>query len=308
MTAATLSMMPKKEAMNALRAGSLAFDMGSVSFSVQARASRLLPFLYDQYRDCPVSSQPSLTHFNVKLDAPTMLRRYIKPQIMPFHTGFTGLLPLPLSMAALSLEMGLNLHVALGTMRHLLLHASVVADKDDQAVLMPATSGGGKSTLAGLMMEQGYRLLSDEFGIINPETSMLNAFPRPVSLKNESISVITAAAGRKSMSETFMDTPKGDIAYRRPRVEDFDKRHVPAQAKMIVFPEYTPKAADGGTVTKLKATDCLLRMIPGSTNYKMLGEQGFDCLLGLAEKTPAYAISYNSTEDSMALMRSLGVL
>ena len=49
-----------------------------------------------------------------------------------------GALPLPLSMGLLAAEMGMNLQVALGWRRHLLLHASAVA-KDGRALIM---SGG----------------------------------------------------------------------------------------------------------------------------------------------------------------------
>jgi hypothetical protein len=106
-------------------------------------------------------------------------------------------LPLPLSMGLLAAEMGMNLQVALGWRRHMLLHASAVA-KDGCAVILSGESGSGKSTLAALLGEDDWRLMGDEFTLIDPATGDALAFPRAVSLKNEAIGEIAARvdAGR----------------------------------------------------------------------------------------------------------------
>src|SRR3546814_1610056 len=65
--------------------------------------------------------------------------------------------------------MGMNLQVALGWRRHLLLHASAVA-KDGRALIMSGESGSGKSTLAALLGEGDWRLMGDEFTLIDPRS------------------------------------------------------------------------------------------------------------------------------------------
>jgi len=76
--------------------------------------------------------------------------------------------------------------MALGQRRYLLLHASVV-ERDGRALLMTGISGAGKSTLAALLGARGWRLMGDEFALVDPKTGMIHAFPRLVSLKNDAI-------------------------------------------------------------------------------------------------------------------------
>src|SRR3546814_5797143 len=122
-------------------------------------------------------------------------RRWLRPSVQ-IGGDFFGpdALPLPLSMGLLAAEMGMNLQVALGWRRHLLLHASAVA-KDGRALVLSGVSGSGKSTLAALLGENGWRLMGDEFTLIAPDSGDALAFPRAVSLKNE------AKIGRASCRE-----------------------------------------------------------------------------------------------------------
>src|SRR3546814_13237314 len=81
--------------------------------------------------------------------------------------------------------MGMNLQMALGQKRYLLLHASTV-EKDGRALLMTGHSGSGKSTLAAILGERGWRLMGDEFALLDPEDGRLYAFPRAVRLQHSS--------------------------------------------------------------------------------------------------------------------------
>src|SRR3546814_19249776 len=64
--------------------------------------------------------------------------------------------PLPLAQGLLAAEMGMNLQMALGWRRHVLLHASCV-EKNGRALAMTGASGSGKSPLAAMMGERGWR-------------------------------------------------------------------------------------------------------------------------------------------------------
>src|SRR3546814_11432827 len=74
--------------------------------------------------------------------------------------------PLPLAQGLLAAEMGMNLQMALGWRRHVLLHASCV-EKNGRALVMTGASGSGKSTLAAMLGERGWRLMGDEFALLD---------------------------------------------------------------------------------------------------------------------------------------------
>src|SRR3546814_8160307 len=93
-------------------------------------------------------------------------RRWFRPSI--FITGDHGLAdaaPMSLAHGLLAAEMGMNLQMALGWRRHLLLHASSV-EKNGRALVMTGESGSGKSTLAAQLGERGWRLMGDEFALL----------------------------------------------------------------------------------------------------------------------------------------------
>jgi hypothetical protein len=65
-------------------------------------------------------------------------------------------------------------------------HASAISDGNN-AVLFMAPSGGGKSTIAAIMLANGYKLISDDFvpiSLIEPE---IYNFPAGISVKESSI-------------------------------------------------------------------------------------------------------------------------
>ncbi|KAK0358481.1 hypothetical protein LTR94_035283, partial [Friedmanniomyces endolithicus] len=111
--------------------------------------------------------------------------------------------------------MGMNLQVALGHRRHLLLHAAAV-ERGGRAIVMTGESGAGKSTLATLLGARGWRFMGDEFVLLDPATGMIHAFPRLVSLKNRAIAAVAAALPDARFGPLLTGTPKGDIRHLVP--------------------------------------------------------------------------------------------
>lgn len=142
---------------------------------------------------------------------------------------------MPLIQGLLAAEMGMNLQVALGHRRHLLLHAAVVA-RDDRAILMSGVSGAGKSTLSLMLSQRGWRFLGDEFAMIDPDTGWAHPFPRPVSLKNESLALIPkAVASARCWSGRRRGCPSRRAARIRDRRDGSARPARPAGLSQVWF-------------------------------------------------------------------------
>ena len=287
-----------------LKNDGLRLDCGQCIYNIKGNQRYLLPFLRDQYRDYLVSNEHGLSHFELQLKAPNFIRQWIRPQVAPITPTKIPVIPLPLSMSALALEMGMNLFAALGLMRVMLLHAAVVSGPQG-GVLISAASGGGKSTLAAGMMQWGYRLHSDEFGMVNANDGALRSFPRPVSLKNESIPIVSELAGVDWMSKTLRETPKGNIAYRRVRPDDIARYDETSHCKVIILPIFETGRRDK-YIKELTPAEAAMRLIPSSTNYHHLGEDGYKALMTLVQGAKTYEIKYGSLQQSLDIMESLG--
>ncbi|MCW0197499.1 HprK-related kinase A [Sphingopyxis sp.] len=237
----------------------------------------------------------------VRLFAARPWRRWLRPSVqIGGDFVIPDALPLPLSMGLLAAEMGMNLQVALGWRRHLLLHASAVA-RDGRAVIMSGESGSGKSTLAALLGEDGWRLMGDEFTLIDPAGGDALAFPRAVSLKNAAIAEVAARVDTARLGPLLAGTPKGDIRHLIPRADAIAAMHEPARPALLLFPRFGGEAA----IEPMGEGEAFVRLTEASTNYVALGEPGFAALTRLVRETPAFGISYPDSTTGLALVEQL---
>lgn len=240
--------------------------------------------------------KPDIPDFSVRLFAARPWRRVLRPAVM---IGGDYVLPeaapLPLAQALLAAEMGMNLQMALGQRRYLLLHAAAV-ERGGEALILTGVSGAGKSTLAALLSLRGWRLMGDEFALLDPETGLIHAFPRLVSLKNASIATLQAEAPADRFGPRLEGTPKGTIQHLVPDAAAVAAMDVPARPALLLFPSFGHEPATRGVLP----SETFVRLTQASTNYVALGERGFAALTSLVTTVPAHAIDYPDTASAVA--------
>jgi HprK-related kinase A len=276
-----------------LRIGPIGFRIGSdwrAPIDQLRSLYRYYPQPYDEVAD-----------YTVRLFARRPWRRWIRPSV---EIGGDYMLPeaapLPLRQGLLAAEMAMNLQMALGARRYLLLHASAV-ERHGRAVLMTGISGAGKSTLATLLAARGWRFMGDEFALLDPQTGLVHAFPRLISLKNEAIAAAQAAWPNARMGPLLASTPKGDIRHMVPDARAIAAMDVPATPALLLFPRYGFAAA----VRSVPPAEAFVRMTQASTNYVALGEPGFAALTALIAGIPSIAIDYPDGDSAVAQVEAL---
>ena len=259
--------------------------IGPVGFRIGSDWPQPIAALRDLYRDYPT---PDFADFTVRLSAARPWRRWMRPSVT---IGGDYMLPeaapLPLAQGLLAAEMGMNLQLALGGRRYLLLHASAV-ERDGRALLMTGESGAGKSTLATLLGAAGWRFMGDEFALIDPATGDVHAFPRLISLKNEAIAAATAARPDARLGPLLAATPKGDIRHMVPDPGAIAAMDRTARPAAILFPRFGFAPA----IRAVPPSEAFVRLTQASTNYVALGEAGFAALTGLVRGVPSIAVDY----------------
>lgn len=261
--------------------------IGPVGFRIGSDWAAPIDQLRELYADYP-GPDDGIADFTVRLFAARPWRRFIRPSVM---IGGDFVLPeaapLPLAQGLLAAEMGMNLQMALGQRRYLLLHASVV-ERDDRALLMTGESGAGKSTLAAMLAARGWRLMGDEFALVDPATGLVHAFPRLISLKNAAIGVMETALPDARFGPLLAGTPKGDIRHLVPDARAIAAMDQPARPALLLFPRYGFDAA----TRPVGQGEAFVRLTQASTNYVAMGEAGFDALSGLVTTVPSCAVDY----------------
>jgi HprK-related kinase A len=204
--------------------------------------------------------------------------------------------PLPL------LEWGINYALASRMYCDLLLHAGVV-ERGGAAIVMPAMPGSGKSTLTAALSLSGFRLLSDEFGVVRLSDSALLPMLRPVALKNASIDVIGTAFPAAVIGPRFPKTHKGTVAHLAPQASHVEARHVAAQPRLIIFPRFD--AAIDVDLEPIGQGRAFARLAVNSFNYDALGPDAFDALGQVVQQSSCWVLHYGNLAGAIAAIRRL---
>jgi HprK-related kinase A len=285
---------------NRLTSDGLYFRLGAFTTRVRSPYPDMTADFRRLYGACEVDTRDTeITDFFVKLYPPSQLRRLVRPQVMADVDGPGPFIPLAAKHSLLMLETAMNWCVASRVRSLLILHSAVV-EKNGDAVILPGQSGSGKSTLAAAMVAQGWRLLSDEFALISIPDGQVLPYPRPISLKNESIPRMKALFPDGVFVGPFEGTPKGTIAYLAPPKSAIENDQVAATPRAVIFPTYAkdsaleadewPKAAGLGRIGMF------------SVNYALLGQAGFETLADLVDRCVIQTVRYSSLDDAIAFV------
>lgn len=274
--------------------------IGPVGFRIGSDWRAPIAALETLYADYP-APRDGVADFTVRLFAAPRWRRVVRPAVtIGGDYVLPEAAPLPLAQGLLAAEMGMNLQMALGQRRYLLLHAAAV-ERDGRALILTGESGAGKSTLAALLGARGWRLMGDEFVLVDPVEGLVYAFPRLVSLKNQAIGVVERAVPQGRFGPLLEGTPKGAIRHLVPDAAAVAAMEKPARAALLLFPRYGFEAAERG----VPPSEVFVRLTQASTNYVALGERGFDALARIVGTVPARAIDYPDTEAAIELVEAL---
>jgi HprK-related kinase A len=210
--------------------------------------------------------------------------------------------PLPFDQAAAMFEWGLNYCVSSHCHQYLIIHAAVV-ERQGRAIIFPAPPGSGKSTLCAGLVNRGWRLLCDELTLVRLQDGRVDPFPRPVSLKNESIDVIRRFAPEAVVGPVVHDTTKGTVAHLKPPSDSVVRMHETAEPAWVVFPQYKPSEAP--RLTPVPRARAFMRVAEHTFNYSLLGAKGFRALAQLIDSTDCFDFSYSQLEEAVALFAGL---
>lgn len=275
---------------------------GPFSLRVQTRLRSVAEGLFQLYGQFEVrNTQNTFADFHVAIHSPG-LRRWFRPQA---HFSFDGdypFKPLPLDQAYPMLEWGLNWCVSMHAHQYLIIHAGVV-EKNGLAAILPAPPGSGKSTLTAALVLSGWRLLSDELTLIDRKTGWIHPLPRPISLKNESISVIRNFNETAFINRASHDTTKGTVAHMRPPRESVRRQHEAARPGWVIFPKWRAHAQ--ASLTPRSKAETFMYLAQNAFNYSHLGVDGFRVGTQVIDQTECYDFEYSHLDEAVAIFNKL---
>lgn len=296
----TVAALAPRELARELAGPGIVLRTGHFAARVRSPLAQVAEGIGLMYADYPVETGEGFADFHINLDHG---RRWPRPQVRFDHDGTAPFEPLPAAQAYPMFEWVLNWCVSSRAHRYLVIHAAVLERAGGGALVMPAPPGSGKSTLCAALAARGWRLLSDELAILDPADGLLLPLPRPISLKNGSIGVISRFAPQAVISRPVADTGKGTVAHvraPRPSVLRAGERAAPA---WIVFPRYCAGAAT--SLAPLAPARAFMRVAENAFNYSLLGARGFHALAHMADQCAAFEFNYSDLDDALAVFARL---
>jgi HprK-related kinase A len=298
----TVGELSHREVRSRLTGNGLGVRFGPFLVRIRSDFRSLVPLLQHLYDAHPIAPSDAVTDFHVQVVASGGLRRWSRRQAWFFVDGRPPFWPLPAKHALAILEWGINWCIASRSHHLLLLHSAVV-ERDGWAILLPAWPGHGKSTLCAALIHAGWRLLSDEFGLVRPEDGVLVPLPRLIPLKNESIDVIRCFSPEAVMGPCLYGTRKGTVAHVRPPLESIRRADEPAQPGWLVFPRWIADAPL--RLEPMAKAQSFLMVATNAFNYEILGETAFRLVADMVRTCDCYSLVYSDLDEAVATLARL---
>lgn len=280
----------------------LCVSFGAFNTRIRSGFGSLAPLLQRLYDGYPLVPTKGIHDFDVQVRPSSRLRpgrrqaRFVVDGRVPFW-------PLPAAHALPALEWGINWCIATRSHHYLMLHSAVV-ERGGNAILFPAWPGHGKSTLCTALVHSGWRLLSDEFGLIRPEDGVLVPLPRLIPLKNASIEVIRNFCPGAVIGPAFFGTRKGTVAHVRPPADSLARAQEVATPRWLVFPRWVADAPL--SLEPVSKEQAFLMVATNAFNYEVMGEVAFRIVTDMVRRCDCFSLTYSDLDEAITALGRLG--
>lgn len=279
-----------------LRGEGLGLEVASFRCLVRSDTGQLSNPLRQLYQDYTVETQAG-GFYDFRIQLKRTRSSFWQPWEVAFDwDGSSPFPPMSLAQAHPLFEWGLNWCVASASGLHTVIHSAVV-ERAGKALVMPGQPGSGKSTLCAALALGGWRLLSDELTIVAQSDGLVQAVPRPISLKGASIGLIGSRFPCGDMTVPVSGTVKGSIAYARPASAAVAAGNKPAPIGYVVFPRFRSGAELAFEPLSRAAT--LTELMKNTFNVGLLGADGFEALARAIAHAQCYAVEYGDLASIM---------
>lgn len=276
---------------------------GPLTVSIRSPVPAVSHGIALHYAQHSVEPDSSFADFHVSVEPPRGARRWFDEQVVFRFDGMAPLASLPGDQGFTMLEWGLNWCVAAHCQQFLIVQAAVLA-RGSRALILPAPTGSGKSTLsAALALEGGWRLLSDELALIDPATGFVVPLPRPVRLKNESIEVIRNFALSAQFGDVTNEAAKGRVSHLRPPADAVLRCEERALPAWLVLPRY--QAGASTELRPLVRAQAFMALVENAFNYNVHGRAGFDAFAKMIDRCECHELAYGHVAEAVGVLDRL---
>ncbi|MEM7141885.1 MAG: PqqD family peptide modification chaperone [Actinomycetota bacterium] len=181
---------------------------------------------------------------------------------------------------------------------HLVFHAGAV-EANGRAVVLPAASNHGKSTLTTALVRHGFGYLSDEAAAIGSDGSV-RPYPKAVALDPGSFPLfpdlapsadVTGLGRTVACREWHVDPSRlGSVA-------------APTPVAAIVCPHW--RAGASTRIAPIDPAEALHLLLGEAFDFSAGGQTVFDRLVRLVDEVPAFRLGYSDLDEAVHAVRTV---
>lgn len=277
--------------------------IGPFTVKIQSRLSIVADGLTKLYGQFEVrTTHQTSADFDVSVNSSGGLRHWLRPRAEFKLGGFPPIKTLPRDQAFSMLEWGLNWCVTTQPHAYLIIRAAAV-EKNGRAAILLAPPDAGKSTLVAALVLSGWRLLSDEFTLINRRTGLIHPLPRPIRLRNQSIELVRQYCPDAYINRTSHNNILGAIAHMRPPRDSVRRQHETACPGWMIFPEW--KANTPTQLTPYAKEQALMSLPQHAFEPGYMDENGMHIGSSLIDHSACHGFQYGSLNEAVAAFDQL---
>lgn len=166
----------------------------------------------------------------------------------------------------------------------IVLHAAAVG-RNGLSIVLPGTTGSGKSSLAAWLVDRGFDYLSDEIALLTEEREIVG-LRRAIVIKDGAAEAVRGL----SLFDKVPVAQFGDHLFLAPdRTQD---QETAQPCGMLVFPQF--RAGAKLRLQALTAADSGLRLVECNLNARNFPDGGFAKISSFAQSVPAVSLEYGS--------------
>jgi hypothetical protein len=192
--------------------------------------------------------------------------------------------------------------------KYLIFHAGSVA-RDGVGMLLPATSGGGKSTLVAGLIAAGWTYYGDELAVVDPGSLQLVPVNRSLCLRAGSRSIFRPRFPELAGERPFRRRGGEEIWYVTPPEGAIPRE--PASVRLVVLPSYDATAESA--LTPITRSTALQGLLEQSSLPSFVadgggadgGRQRMDATVNMMRQASCYALASGDLDEAVALLEKL---
>ena len=194
---------------------------------------------------------------------------------------------------ALKVLYEVDFHMANLASDGLYLHAASLA-RQGQALIMPASSGSGKSILTYWLTQRGFHYMSDEATFVLLNSRICTGFTRPAVLKSGSLDLFPYLAAQSKLELRRGGGQPYGWLIGVSALNTLGMDHT-SLIKSFIFPHFQP--GSGFKYEQLSAAHTAFELARCLINARNLVQNGFPEVLRLAQAVPAWRLVYGDLQQ-----------